>query len=183
MRNPWSGRNIRGNDCQECGSRCSHHVVASCGGRNPSVVSDAVATRLLDTLLFLSALGSLTAALLSVLWLVVLVLTLLLLSVLWLVVLVLTLLLLSVLLLVVLLCLLLLSLLLLLFVLAAVAARVVADCSGRAAAVAEHVAARVWLARAYSLAAGDGLVFGPADRAVREQVQRFREAKTEWLCW
>jgi hypothetical protein len=33
------------------------------------------------------------------------------------------------------------------------------------------------------VAVGDGLVFRPAARAVHKQEQRFREAKTEWLCW
>jgi len=69
---------------------------------------------------------------------------------------------------------------------AAVAGHALAACSGLAAAVAGHAVAvgravvGVWPARAYSLAVGGGLVFRP--RAVRKQEQQFREAKTEWLC-
>ena len=118
----------------------------------------------------------LVAPLLSVLLAIVLILSLLL-SVLLLLVLVLPLLLLSVLLSIVLVLSLLLSVLLLLV---SGPAAVVA---GHAAVAVEHAAGRVLLARAYSVAVGGGLAFRPAARAVHKQEQRFREAKTEWLCW
>ena len=53
-----------------------------------------------------------------------------------------------------------------------------------AAVVAEHAAVRVWLARArLTEASQDGLAFPPAAPAWRRQEQRFREARTGWLCW
>src|ERR1017187_1366937 len=51
-----------------------------------------------------------------------------------------------------------------------------------AVAVVEHAAFRAWLARACSVAVGDGLAFRPAAHAVRMLERRFREAKTEPLC-
>src|SRR5579864_7048882 len=38
-------QSIRDSGRRECGSRCTRHAVASCGGRSPSAASDAAATR------------------------------------------------------------------------------------------------------------------------------------------
>src|SRR5208337_3189375 len=70
---------------------------------------------------------------------------------------------------------------------AAVAERAAVSAYSRSAAVAERAAVS---AVAFALtdvaaehAAGDGLAFRPAARAVRKQAQRFQEAQTRWPYW
>src|SRR5579864_317233 len=169
-------QSIRDSGRRECGSRCTRHAVASCGGRSPSAASDAAATRCAGFAVVpgyvvdvrcpsvepaaadcsgpVAAVAGHAAAGSGPV--------------------------------------------------AAVAGPAAAGSgpvaavaghaagSGLVAAVAGHAVASgpfaaeravvgVWPARAYSLAAEGGLVFRP--RAVRKQGQRFREAETEWLCW